>query len=33
MGGVAALGVKLLAEVAVLWRDDFQVFGIAFMRP
>jgi len=31
--GVAALGAKLLAEVAVLWRDYLQVFGIAFMRP
>ena len=31
--GVGAPGVSLLAGAAVLRRDDFQVFGMAFMRP
>ena len=31
--GVVPLGVKLLVEVAILRRDDFHVFGIAFIRP
>jgi len=30
--GVVPLGVKLLVEVAILRRDDFHVFGIAFIR-
>ena len=30
---VGAPGANLLARAAVLRRDDFQVFGMAFMRP
>ena len=30
---VGAPGINLLAGVAVFRRDDFQVFGMAFMRP
>ena len=31
--GVGVPGVNLLAGVVVLRRDDFQVFGMAFIRP